>query len=406
MQLTENESCNRDRLRRTKPLVWEKVIRFQEQLASGKSAAIIQLQYSYACNFRCSHCSIAIFRKHAAKESRTLDIPTVKRVFDEADAYGLAQVGISGGEPTVFRDLKEVVEAIGPERFHIQLDTNGWRMTPTMAGIVKAMGVDKVQISIDGLDAKAHDSFRRKPGSYDRCISAIAACQKYELAVQVATVVDHARAQSDEFEDFLRFIHSLGAPVSVVYAKPVGEWQGRTDILCTPKDIARVKSLLKLYGGYDHTTPGYGMDLGCIAVKRMVSITAYGDVMPCPWMMLKLGNVFDEPLATILERGMKYFGEYNPKCRISEDLDFQKTVLPKLNRRHLPASVIEILPVPIPNSRWASVLGLASAVLLAPIALLLMFIVFPYEAIRFGICRLLNTHTGATNEPYSYHETA
>lgn len=318
--LTEQETKNREALRQLKPIVYEKCLRFADQLAAGRSIALIQLQYNYLCNFHCSHCSVAIFRKWTPE--RQLDIPTVKHIFDQAHEYGLAHMGISGGEPLVFLELEELIEAIGPERFHIQLDTNGWLMTPGKARHMKELGVDKVQISIDGLDAYEHDVFRRRDGSHARCMAAIDAVQKAGLALQVATVVGHERAKSREFLEFMQLMHSMCAPVSVIYAKPVGEYAKRLDLMCTPDDIAHVKELLKQYGGYDHTAQNYGLDIGCTAVKRIISVTSWGEVLPCPWMHWTLGNVFDTPLADIIAKGMRYFGDKCDVCRLSELPDF------------------------------------------------------------------------------------
>jgi MoaA/NifB/PqqE/SkfB family radical SAM enzyme len=85
-----------------------------------------------------------------------------------------------------------------------------------------------------------------------------------------------------------------------------------------------LRELEKKYNVFTHLTPSYGLNLGCIAVKRMVSITKYGDVMPCPYIHVSLGNFFDEPLKDIIERGMKikYFGKYVDTCLIAEDRKF------------------------------------------------------------------------------------
>jgi len=50
--------------------------------------------------------------------------------------------------------------------------------------------------------------------------------------------------------------------------------------------------------------------MGCIGVKGMISITQYGDVQPCPYIHVSIGNVFDEPLSNIIQRGLniKWFG--------------------------------------------------------------------------------------------------
>jgi MoaA/NifB/PqqE/SkfB family radical SAM enzyme len=319
-RLTDEEKRRANLLAKTKPIAAMKCSQYDKMLVAGKSIALIQLQYSYRCNMSCSHCSVAGFRRK--KFNRCLDIPTVKRIFDEAHAYGLAHMGISGGEPLTFPDFDNLVDAIGPERFHIQLDTNGFLFDSATAKRVKSMGIDKVQISIDGLDAKEHDAFRRKPGSHYRCMTAIDAVLDAGLALQVATVVNHQRAQSQELEEFMKLMHSKCAPISVIYAKPVGEYASRLDLMCTPADIRGVKQLMAQYGGYDHSSPGYGRDIGCTAVKRIISVTAFGEVLPCPWMYWTLGNVYEMPLEDILAKGMRYFGKRCPVCRLSESPEF------------------------------------------------------------------------------------
>ena len=40
-------------------------------------------------------------------------------------------------------------------------------------------------------------------------------------------------------------------------------------------------------------------------MKRMVSVTKYGDIMPCPYTFTTLGNVFEESLKDIIDKGLK-----------------------------------------------------------------------------------------------------
>ena len=54
--LTPIEVKNREYLKQTKPLAYEKVMKYDEQLAKGKSIAMLQIHPSYACNFHCNHC--------------------------------------------------------------------------------------------------------------------------------------------------------------------------------------------------------------------------------------------------------------------------------------------------------------------------------------------------------------
>jgi MoaA/NifB/PqqE/SkfB family radical SAM enzyme len=316
------ENVKREQLRREKPRVYEKIMAFDEKVKRGESIAIIQFQYNYRCNFKCDHCSIKGFQ--GKKNARSFTLADVKELSRQADELGLANIVITGGEPLVFPDFDELVAAIDPQKFYITSDSNGWLLDDKKAKHLKAIGVDKIQLSLDSLDAKEHDDFRHAPGSFDRCIRAIDACLDAGLSIILSTVVTHQRIRTQEFIDYLEFAKSKGVGTFVTYAKPVGAWEGNYEALVTREDMAYMRELEKQYAVFTHLTPSYGLDLGCIAVKRMISITQYGDVLPCPYMHLSLGNIFNEPLKDIIARGMniKYFGKHVNTCPIAESRPF------------------------------------------------------------------------------------
>lgn len=321
-ELSPAEQAKRDQLRREKPRVWEKIQRFPEKIKKGESVAIIQFQYDYTCNFQCEHCCITKLRKKETE--RCFTIPDVKEFSRQADEMGLAHWVITGGEPLVFPDLDKLVEAIDPQKFYITSDTNGWFLDDKKAKHLKKIGVDKIQLSLDSLDPKGHDDFRRKKGSHERAVKAIDAALNADLAIILATVMTHQRVHSEEFIQFLEFAQKKGIGTFITYAKPVGDWEGKTDMLVTKEDMDHIRTLEKKYNVFTHLTPSYGHDFGCIACKRMISVTKYGDILPCPYIHTSLGNFFKEPLKDILARGMniKYFGKHVSTCLIAEDRHF------------------------------------------------------------------------------------
>ncbi|MBF0560150.1 MAG: SPASM domain-containing protein, partial [Nitrospirae bacterium] len=125
----------------------------------------------------------------------------------------------------------------------------------------------------------------------------------------------------------------------------VGDWEGNFDVLVSRDDMDYMRGLEKKYNVFTHLTPGYGLDLGCIAVKRMVSVTKYGDIMPCPYIHTSLGNFFKEPLKDIIERGLniKYFGKYMDTCLIAEDRNFiQEYDVKRIYGKSLPVPCSEV----------------------------------------------------------------
>lgn len=340
--LTSGESERRNALKASKPRVYEKMSALSGKFERGESIAIIQLQYSYKCNLRCKHCSI---KPMQGQRRRSLTPADVASLADQADRMGLARFVITGGEPLTFSDLDAVVAAIGPQRFYINCDSNGWELTAERARHLKSVGVDRIQLSIDSLDAEAHDAFRGCEGSHFRAMAAAGHALDAGLGLFIQTVVDRTRLHSREFLEFLKHFNAIGVGVFVTYAKPVGAWEGSRLNLVAKADMDYLRELEKAHHVFTHLTPAYGIDMGCIAIKGMVSVTQYGDVQPCPYIHASLGNVFEEPLDAIIGRGMglPYFKGRIPTCPVAEDREFiAKYIDGRISGRPHPAPALEV----------------------------------------------------------------
>ena len=83
---------------------------------------------------------------------------------------------------------------------------------------------------------------------------------------------------------------------------------------------------------------------GCPAVKEVLYITPYGEVLPCPFLHLSLGNVKEEPLRKIRTRGLRYkiFREYHQACLASEKKDFTKNYLKVIKGKKPPVCLEEV----------------------------------------------------------------
>ena len=341
--LNSQEVEKRNKLKNSKPYVYEKILKFADKIARGESIAIIQFQYNYKCNFNCVHCSAKRFS--SKEDKRQFTIEDVRELSRQADELGLARFVITGGEPLVFKDFDDVVKAIDPQKFYINCDTNGWFLDERRIKHLQDIGVDRIQLSIDSLDAKEHDSFRRAKGSHERVMKAVDLCLEAGMGIFIQTVVTSERLYTREFLEFVDYFNQKGISVFVSYAKPVGSWEGNYSVMVNREDMDYFRTLEKKYHLYTHLTPAYGLNMGCIAVKGMLSVTQYGDVMPCPYIHVSLGNVFYEPLKTIIQRGLeiKYFGEYVDTCLIAEDWAFiDKYIAGRVYDRPLPVPCTEV----------------------------------------------------------------
>jgi MoaA/NifB/PqqE/SkfB family radical SAM enzyme len=184
-----------------------------------------------------------------------------------------------------------------------------------------------------------------KKGSYKRVLRALDAAKEAGLELLVSTCIIKGRVFTKEFEDLCNYCKDKDIPLYVTLAKPVGTAREQDTWVCTKKDVDHLKMLETKYNIFTHMTPSYGQPGRCITVKGINTINHDGEIIPCPYMDLSIGNVTKEPLSVILDRGMKnsWLGPYRDECIIGEHEGFIKFHNQAV---HDYLSISPLLPVP------------------------------------------------------------
>ena len=332
--LTPTEGRKRQDQSKLRPRVHEKIQNFFRDMAGGVISPILRLKINRSlCNFQCEHCceepymSRDLLKKTGSIDPRRqMTIEDYAELSRQADEYGIFRFVLTGGEAVLDKNLGDLIEALDPMKHLIILDTNAWFFDKKKAQWFADIGGYKAQISLDSYVEEEHDAFRKKPGSYKRVIKSIKASKDAGLELLLSTCIVKDRVFSQEFEDFLEYCDAENVPLYVTLAKPVGSARGHDEWVCTKKDVDQLKYLEDKYNVFTHMTPSYGLPGKCITVKGINTVNHDGEIVPCPYMDLSIGNVMHTPLAEILERGMmnKWLGPYRDECIIGENFGFIK----------------------------------------------------------------------------------
>ena len=123
----------------------------------GRRINYLRISLTDRCNFRCVYC-MPEHGAHFAPRDELLHDDELLRVVKAAAAVGFEKIRLTGGEPTIRRNLVELVEGIArtPGIREISMTTNALRLKDQAAAL-KAAGLTRVNISIDSLDP---DKFR------------------------------------------------------------------------------------------------------------------------------------------------------------------------------------------------------------------------------------------------------
>ncbi len=118
----------------------------------GRKFTYLRLSVTDACNFRCSYClPNGYVRPNDWQAPLTGD--EIERLVRGFALMGVRKVRITGGEPTIRRDVAELVERIArvPGIETVALTTNGYRLKQ-LAPALAASGLKQINVSIDSLD--------------------------------------------------------------------------------------------------------------------------------------------------------------------------------------------------------------------------------------------------------------
>ncbi|GIM28315.1 hypothetical protein CPJCM30710_09810 [Clostridium polyendosporum] len=170
----------------------------------------IYLYVTQACNLRCAHCYQRTDftnkgRSHDFNQDVSMD--DIFSVIDEAIPLGLSIVKITGGEPLLRPNIKELITGLVARNVEVAIETNGTMIDSKMAAFL-AKNMVNISISLDGSTAERHDKIRRVKGAYDLAIQAIKHLAPITSTLKVITAV--SKDNIDDIENISRLIAGMG----------------------------------------------------------------------------------------------------------------------------------------------------------------------------------------------------
>jgi len=272
--------------------------------------ALISWNVTFRCPLRCPHCYIDASEGDNRAE---LDTTDALKVIDQIAGLGTRVLILSGGEPLMRADIFELAAYARQCGLHVSMGTSGILIDDEVAIRMKEAGIRKAAISLDSTDPAMHDRFRGLPGAWNRTVEGIRACLRQGIGVLVNITI--LRENYRQVAEIISFCEDLGVTeFQLFFLVPTGRGTEVDDISPEMYETIIHSVMDKTASGtvtirptcapqYTRIRAQLGMEQaafpGCLAGKLYCRIYPTGDVTPCPYLPLTIGNVTRTPLTEI-----------------------------------------------------------------------------------------------------------
>lgn len=163
-------------------------------------------ELTYRCPLQCPYCSNPLDYTQHKNELTTQQWCDV---FDQARQLGAVQLGFSGGEPLVRRDLEQLVAHAHQQGFYTNLITSGMGLTEQRVSCLKQAGLDHIQVSFQASDPLVNDSLAGSKYAFEQKYNMCRIIKKYEYPMVLNFVIH--RHNIDQIEQIIELCLELNA---------------------------------------------------------------------------------------------------------------------------------------------------------------------------------------------------
>lgn len=146
------------------------------------------IELTFRCNNNCIHCYCNLPAHDKEEMNKEMDTGTVMKVIDSIADNGCLWLFITGGEPLLRRDFREIWIYAKKKGILLTLFTNGTLIDDDMADFLSDWWPFSVEITLYGATEKTYEAITSVKGSFKRCMDGIERLVKRNIPLKLKTM--------------------------------------------------------------------------------------------------------------------------------------------------------------------------------------------------------------------------
>jgi radical SAM protein with 4Fe4S-binding SPASM domain len=266
------------------------------------------LELTPECNNACPGCGSAYAHQ---KNGPPLSATEWRTVIDRLPPTDL-QLRLSGGEPTLHPEFKEIAGYLDAQGIPFTVFTNArWEDPPAVIRFLAGrQHLEGILVSVHGAQATSHEAFTATPGSFGEAVTNARRAAQAGVRVVTSTVITHQNCGG--IEEIVALTQDMGVE-RATFSRFIGP--SLPGIEASEEELRlAVRDLEWLMGnghfpGKEREALRYGSPIphcfvanrsnGCMAGFVHATVDPWGNLRPCPHVPTIVGNVLDQEFEQI-----------------------------------------------------------------------------------------------------------
>ena len=165
------------------------------------------------CNMNCKMCFLRLSPEELKARGRLRTVEEWLALAVEAKQEGLIFLLLTGGEPFLYPDFKELYIKLSEMGFHITLNTNGTLINEEYADLLQKYPPRRVNITLYGSSREIYRELCGNANAFDQVMKAIDLLKQRNVAVKLNGSL--TRYNMDDLKEIQKIAHDLEIPLEV-----------------------------------------------------------------------------------------------------------------------------------------------------------------------------------------------